>query len=308
MRPDGFTPWEVVLQSDEIRSRFCSQDLVQAIEWSHDKDSHRRFEMALNLDERPLSIWVRATMRHSNGRDASNLPPKVTQETRAEADSQALEAAKRYQGPGSEPIQREHRHMPRHERHERHDRSDRYERRPPAAVPVSPGVPMPPAEPSDSRSARLDCGKEADITDFMPPPVRLHPIPEAIFPERSTSEQSTAFGSKTSESSEDSFVAFTEVKSKVTNKAPVKGEPDMPADLSPRWPPEDALNIGTAKGNFDGNSWSDQHPDDCNHYITFKAGDKVARQRHPQAGGGWAFGICEGAHASGWFPEGFVPE
>eukprot|EP00439_Symbiodinium_sp_Y106_P083377 s243_g23.t1 len=242
MRQDGFLPWEVILQCEEISGRFSTQDLVSAIEWSHDKDQHRRFEMALNLDDRPHSIWIRATARHTNGRDASQLPPNVTHESRAEADARALEAAKRYVGPGSEPIFRE-----RHHRRDHHERySDRFTQPPPEPSPVPAGRP----------------GAE----DRKPDEIHVGPVHD----DRLLEDQQRL------------------AKTKSANKVMSASERGLP-----NWAPEDTLCIGKARGSFNGEEWMQQHPDDCNHYISFKAGQSVARLPHEQD---WP---CESAINSG---------
>lgn len=140
MRADGFVPWEAVLQVDEIAGRWCSKDLVEVIEWSHNKDKQRRFEMALNLDDQG-GIWVRATGRHTNGCNATQLPDGVTQETRSESDKKAMEAARRYTGPGSVKEHRERHGYPRHD-----------PRGPPRPVarPLESTQPVPPGEGSQA--------------------------------------------------------------------------------------------------------------------------------------------------------------
>lgn len=306
MRQDGFLPWEVMLKCEEISGRFSSQDLTSAIEWSHDKDSHRRFEMALNLDDRPHSIWIRATARHTNGRDANKLPPGVTSDNREEADARALAAAKRYDGPGSEPIFRE-----RHHRREHHERySDRFSQPRREISPVPAGRPVPPEEPVDSSLARHGDRPRLDITKDVAPPSDLRG-PKIESPMRSTSDQSTTTASSktSSDLSEDSLTPPTEAKTKSANKVVSASERGLPS-----WAPEDTLCIGEARGSFNGEEWMQQHPDDCNHYISFKAGQSVARLSHEQdtseeqkeETAQWLFGVCEGSEVQGWFPAPYV--
>ncbi|CAJ1383882.1 unnamed protein product [Effrenium voratum] len=68
---------------------------------------------------------------------------------------------------------------------------------------------------------------------------------------------------------------------------------------------------GLAKAQFDGRAWSEEHPDDCNHYLNFNGGDRVARVLHAQDSvegdeARWIFGLREGCDVPGWFPEIYV--
>eukprot|EP00435_Cladocopium_sp_Y103_P070256 s724_g34.t2 len=151
-----------VLQVDEIAGRWCSKDLVEVIEWSHNKDKQRRFEMALNLDDQG-GIWVRATGRHTNGCNASQLPDGVTQETRSESDKKAMEAAKMYTGPGAVKEHRERHGYPRHD-----------PRGPPRPVarPLESTHPVPPEGPQAPRTpgARTPGVDPRPRTPETPPP------------------------------------------------------------------------------------------------------------------------------------------
>eukprot|EP00913_Durusdinium_trenchii_P004649 g4316.t1 len=173
MRKDGFIPWEAVLQCDELQGRYCSKDLVEVIEWSHNKDKQRRFEMALNLDDKG-GIWVRATGRHTNGCDASQLPDGVTEATRSESDQNAMEAARRYSGPGSV---REHRERG-YPRHDFGRGPPRPVARPLDAAPPKPPVGVPVA-PAPNGPTELPTIRKVISTQLAPPileePIREEP-------------------------------------------------------------------------------------------------------------------------------------
>ena len=356
MRKDGFVPWEALLQVEEVAGRWTSHDLVEVIEWSHNKDSQRRFEMALNLEDKG-GIWVRATTRHTNGCNASQLPEGVTHETRSEADQKAMEAARRYGGPGS---QRERRGYPRHDA-----------RGPPRPVarPLDSTMPVPPGEnrprtPGRARSMSRPRtpGRPRTPESAPPEPTRQHILRKVSTqmappilqeePVRHLSDQSTT-ASVISRHSD-----FPEVEGKQKgNKVDWKlkeeyetessqdpdgiqpGEPieassatrtspsvafnleddgsceEMPAEepFVSEWPAI-ILGVGKARKGFNGDAWSEQYPDDNNHYITFDENDMIARVPHPQdeteqlkeESLRWAFGLKKGTTVQGWYPQHFV--
>ncbi|CAK9083865.1 unnamed protein product [Durusdinium trenchii] len=345
MRKDGFIPWEAVLQCDELQGRYCSKDLVEVIEWSHNKDKQRRFEMALNLDDKG-GIWVRATGRHTNGCDASQLPDGVTEATRSESDQNAMEAARRYSGPGSV---REHRERG-YPRHDFGRGPPRPVARPLDAAPPKPPVGVPVA-PAPNGPTELPTIRKV-ISTQLAPPILEEPIREE--PVRQGSDQSTCASitevevepkqkgnkvdrklaevqSPASASSEEPGNEAAEVSKETPKEASSpggrsgtcsigedsKGEQSaVPAETKSslfQWP-ANVVGIGKARQCFDGEAWSQEHPDDKNHYITFDEEDLIARLPHAQDQAEeckeeclrWAFGLKQGTDVQGWYPQIFV--
>eukprot|EP00434_Breviolum_minutum_P032225 symbB.v1.2.028500.t3/scaffold2988.1/size65815/2 len=80
---------------------------------------------------------------------------------------------------------------------------------------------------------------------------------------------------------------------------------------------QDCMKYNTcckARKGFNGDAWSEQYPDDNNHYITFDENDMIARVPHPQdeteqlkeESLRWAFGLKKGTNVQGWYPQHFV--
>jgi len=90
---------------------------------------------------------------------------------------------------------------------------------------------------------------------------------------------------------------------------------EMPAEepFVSEWPAI-ILGVGKARKGFNGDAWSEQYPDDNNHYITFDENDMIARVPHPQdeteqlkeESLRWAFGLKKGTTVQGWYPQHFV--
>eukprot|EP00931_Biecheleriopsis_adriatica_P090757 TRINITY_DN6468_c0_g1_i5.p1 TRINITY_DN6468_c0_g1~~TRINITY_DN6468_c0_g1_i5.p1 ORF type:complete len:414 (+),score=69.39 TRINITY_DN6468_c0_g1_i5:113-1354(+) len=324
-RPDGFMQWEAVLQHEMIRGKFSSQQLVEAVLWSHDGGAQRRFEMAMNVETDGDGVWVRALMRHTNGVRANGLPPGVTRDSRSRADMAALEMARRYIDPRAPRVV-----PPRYDNRGYQRPEDVHipeGPRPPAAQPLREGRPAPPGEvqqpypqpPLPETEDMLDVPNP--LADIPPPPsmdvMFADPAkqPDFVFkPVASDSpgpkEQnkwreppgtpSTEEGSDTKQP-----LSLSRLRSDTSTAC---------SDGDSQWPPQYTRGIGKALGDFNGDEWSEDHPDDNNNYISFSSGDEVALLVHEQDEDEktkrleerWAFGVTRSSRVSGWFPEIFV--
>jgi len=326
-RADGFMRWEAVLQHEMIRGRFSSEQLVEAIGWSHDGGAQRRFEMAMNVETDGDGVWVRALMRHSNGVRAIGLPPGVTHDSRSRADKAALEMARKYidpRAPRVVPPRYENRGYQRPE-----DVHSPEGPRPPAEGRASPPgevqqpYPQPPLpatgdmpdvlDPVSLEAQPLREGQGRPPANIPPPPsmdvMFADPAtqPDFVFKPVASDSPGPKEQNKWQESpGTPSTEEGSDTKQSDTSTACSDGDS--------QWPPQGTRGIGKALGDFNGDEWSEDHPDDNNNYISFNSGDEVALLVHEQDEDEktkrleerWAFGVTRSSRVSGWFPEIFV--
>eukprot|EP00933_Yihiella_yeosuensis_P036784 TRINITY_DN30574_c0_g2_i1.p1 TRINITY_DN30574_c0_g2~~TRINITY_DN30574_c0_g2_i1.p1 ORF type:complete len:434 (-),score=68.64 TRINITY_DN30574_c0_g2_i1:185-1486(-) len=291
VRRDGFAKWEDVLGDPSVR-RYPPSVIVDAIDWSKDRNGQRRFEMAQNVDANS-GVWVRALGKHTAGEvDLSLLPPGVTNANRDQADREAQEVARGY------TVQ----DINRNENPERRSAFGTLDRRQvnlsnwsgpappqPTALKDDGSCPPPPQSCNRLSSDSTALPESEDDYEDLPPP----PPP----PSHETSRGNQVItGSMSSASSSEVQSPKSEAQIETTLQDPKASENAL-------WPPKNSMGCGAAVQAFDGAKWSRENPSN-DVYLSFLEGQEVAAI--DEAVGGWRLGILKGTSQPGWYPAKFV--
>eukprot|EP00930_Biecheleria_cincta_P075922 TRINITY_DN63112_c0_g1_i1.p1 TRINITY_DN63112_c0_g1~~TRINITY_DN63112_c0_g1_i1.p1 ORF type:complete len:390 (-),score=55.50 TRINITY_DN63112_c0_g1_i1:332-1501(-) len=305
VRADGFALFEDAVRA--LRS-YSSDEVVDVVEWSVDRQGNRRFEMALNVagpsSTGPPTVWIRATRGHSNNAEANSLPNGVTQAQRSEFNQQAMAEGRKLKLTGRTPGARRRDHRDQRDNREHHNNQERMDNEE-----LEPRRAERELKPSERQASPVPGADAPAIPEVVRPTVEAQAPERRGKPPPTEAMKQAAAGSTLQKCSQ-------EDQPPMPTPPPPPGPPrsqlaarsvSFPEETHPTmsWPPTDSKGVGRAKREFDGTQWSRDNPGN-DFYISFAKDEEIAVLPNASAGDGWQFGIGRTGGQPGWFPDNFI--